>query len=148
MNITFDKLFSYWVFTWFILYYISVHYKIFPFIIPSPKFALYIAIIENLFMLFNLFLLNSNSIEYIKYMFQMLITKGIPLYLLGNLSVKIPQDIYSFFIVFSIYLLYLQYNETNVISVYEETTKSIIEGKNQTPLYKFIDSIYKYYVNK
>lgn len=148
MNITFDKLFSYWVFGWFILYYISVHYKIFPFIIPSPKFALHIAIIENTYMLFNLFLLNSNSIEYIKYMFQMLITKGIPLYLLGNLSVKIPQDIYSFFIVFSIYLLYLQYNETNVISVYEETKKSIIEGKNQTPLYKFIDSIYKYYVNK
>lgn len=132
MNITFDKLFSYWVFGWFILYYISVHYKIFPFIIPSPKLALHIAIIENLFMLFNLFLLNSNSIEYIKYMFQILITKGIPLYLLGNLSIKIPQDIYSFFIVFSIYLLYLQYNETNVISVYEETKKSIRRKKSNT----------------
>jgi hypothetical protein len=89
-----------------------------------------------------------NTVEYAKYMLQILITKGIPLYLLGKLPVKIPQDIYSFLIIFSIYLLYLQYNETNVISVYKETEKSIIEGKNETPLYKFIDSIYKYYINK
>jgi hypothetical protein len=68
-----------------------------------------------------------NTVEYAKYMLQILITKGIPLYLLGKLPVKIPQDIYSFLIIFSIYLLYLQYNETNVISVYKETEKSIIE---------------------
>jgi hypothetical protein len=148
MNITFDKLFSYWVFAWFIFYYISVHYKIFPFILPSPIIGLYVGFIENLFVFFILIQSKVNTVEYAKYMLQILITKGIPLYLLGKLPVKIPQDIYSFLIIFSIYLLYLQYNETNVISVYKETEKSIIEGKNETPLYKFIDSIYKYYINK
>jgi len=148
MNITFDKLFSYWIFTWFIIYYISIQYKIFPFSIPSPIIGLYIGFIENLYVFSILILSKANSLEWIKYILQILITKGIPLYLMKNLPLNIPQDIFMFFIVFGIYLLYLHYNQLNVFTLYKKTEESIIQGKNETPLYKLFDSIYNYYVKK
>ena len=46
----FDFAFSYWIFAWFIFYY----YKIVPY---SPKIWLIMAIIENLWLLFLMFLI-------------------------------------------------------------------------------------------
>lgn len=148
MDITFDKLFTYWVYAWFIIYYFTKYYHFLDFVkfkIPSPIIALYIGFVENLFTLISFIITKVDIIEWIKYIGQMSITKGLPIYFLRNERVKIPEDIYSFLFVFVIYLLYLQILGTNVVEVYKQTEISLTKGKNDTPMYKFINGLSHYF---
>ena len=146
MDITFDKLFTYWVFAWFIIYYFTkyimhdIKYKI-----HSPIIALYIGLIENLFTFISFVITKVDIIEWIKFAGQICITKGLPIYLLRNERVNIPEDIYSFLFVFVIYLIYLQILGTNIIEVYKQTEISLTKGKNDTPMYKFISGLSGYF---
>jgi hypothetical protein len=148
MEITFDKLFTYWTVVWFIIYYFTKYFHIFGDIkynIPSPIIALYIGLIENLCTFILFFINNVDFIEWIKFALQISITKGFPIYLLRNEPLKIPENIYSFLFVFIVYLLYLQILGTNIIDVYRQSKNSLIKGKHDTPMYKFINGLSGYF---
>lgn len=144
MQITFDKLFTYWVFVWFLVYYYSVHTKDVHVKIPSPIIGLYVGLVENLVVFISFITTNTQWIEWLKYIIIILFTKGLPIYLIRNQPVVWSQAIYSFFALFLVYLLYLQWLGTNVIEVYKETEKSLTQGKNNTPIYRLIDQISKF----
>jgi len=144
MQITFDKLFTYWVFTWFLVYYYSIHSVRFPLTIPSPIIGLYVGLVENLVVFISFITTNTNWIEWVKYIIIILFTKGLPIYLIYKESFVWSEAIYSFFVLFIMYLLYLQWLGTNVIEVYKETEKSLTQGKNNTPIYRLIDQISKF----
>lgn len=144
MQITFDKLFTYWVFAWFLVYYYSVHTKDVHVQIPSPIVGLYVGLVENLVVFISFITTNTHWIEWLKYIIIILFTKGLPIYLIRNQPVVWSQAIYSFLVLFILYLLYLQWLGTNVIEVYRETEKSLTQGKNNTPIYRLIDQISKF----
>lgn len=136
-----DKLFSYWALGWFLLYYVSkmLHSS---FIIPSPKLAIYVALFENMIEFISLTVTYLDIWKSLKFMIMMFFLKFIPLYLVRNVPIKIPKDIYILSGVFCVYVLYLHLIGTSLVEVYRETNKSLSEGKNDTPFYKFIDWIY------
>lgn len=143
MQITFDKLFTYWVFGWFLVYYYSVHHTGIPVKIPSPIIGLYVGLVENLFVFVSFITTNRNWIEWVKYIMIILFTKALPIYLIRNEPYVLSHTVYAFLLLFMVYLLYLQWLGTNVIEVYKETEKSLTEGRNDTPMYRWIEWISK-----
>ena len=143
MQITFDKLFTYWVFGWFLIYYYSVHVKEVPVKIPSPIIGLYVGLVENLFVFISFITTNTNWIEWVKYIMIILFTKALPIYLIRNETYVLSHAVYAFLILLVVYLIYLQWIGTNVIEVYKETEKSLTEGRNDTPMYRWIEWISK-----
>lgn len=142
MKITFDKLFTYWVFAWFLIYYYSIHYSVHV-IIPSPIIGLYVGLVENLVVFISFITTSTNWIEWVKYIMIILFTKGLPIYLIYKEPFVWSQAMYSFLLLFIVYLVYLQWLGTSVIEVYKETEKSLTQGKNNTPIYRLIDQISK-----
>jgi hypothetical protein len=72
-----------------------------------------------------------------------LFTKALPIYLIRNESYVFSDAVYAFLVLLVVYLIYLQWIGTNVIEVYRETEKSLTEGRNDTPMYRWIEWISK-----
>lgn len=141
MGITPDKLFSYWAFTWFIIYYFGNKYieKYTGYKVPSPKLALHLALYENIIELFSLITVNLNGWLITKFIIMILFIKVLPLYLIWGIKLEYPRDIYNLIGIFLVYVAYLHVIGTSLIEVYKTTNKSLAEGKNDTPFYRFID---------
>lgn len=137
-----DYLFSYWVLTWFLIYYF---FPIPPFFkkYANPLLALCFALVENIlqFVYFLYFHLNIWIIIY--FLSMMLFVKVLPIYLLSPHNIIWRNDIFVLFFVFSIYNFYLFLNGTNVIDIYRTTIKSIQNGENKTPLFYLFSLIAK-----
>ena len=141
MFITPDKFFSYWALTWFIIYYFGNTYleKYTGYKISSPKLALHLALYENIIELISLISVNLNVWLITKFILLILIIKVLPLYLIWDVKLVLPKDIYILIGVFIVYVIYLHLIGTSILEVYKATNKSLAEGKNDTPFYKFID---------
>jgi hypothetical protein len=143
-----DFYFSYWIFTWFILYYfitktdlpINTHYKkwiyehlntIFPLILLS--FMCFIILIYILF-------LNLGAFICIRYFFMISFYKFIPVYLLRKHPFHLVYSVISFSLLFIIYLIYLQLHNENLISIYKKTLQSF-HNKNKSYSYAFIFAV-------
>lgn len=142
MNIDWDKLFSYWIFCWFIIYYFGNKYlqKYGGFRVSSPKLSLYIAFFYNLIELFSFITVNLNWWLVLKFITMILFVKLLPIYLLRNDKIE-TKDIFILMIVVLGYIIYLDMRGTSLFEVYKQVNKSLAEGKNDTPLYRFIDWI-------
>ena len=135
-----DFMFSYWIFTWFLLYYIiqittaKTDYISFKEHL-NPKLSLIFALIENI-MLF-VFLVIKNTKLYILCMFIVTTTifKIIPIYLVYGHTIKLPNDLLSFAGLFLIYNVYLLFWRTNVYEVTQKTAASLSSGKTYTPFF-------------
>ena len=109
-SITFDQLFSTWVFIWFLFYY----FKLIPY---SPKFWLFFitvyATVSILYMV-HLYLLPT-------YIFMItvlaIISKILPIYLIKN-DKMIIKDILFGFLLGIIYLVWLYYTNEDVFAIY------------------------------
>jgi hypothetical protein len=143
MGITWDKLFSYWAFSWFIIYYFGNKYleKYTGVKIPSPKLALHLALYENIIELISLITVNLNGWLITKYSLMILFVKVLPLYLIWDVKLEYPRDIYILIGVFIVYVAYLNLIGTSLLEVYKTTNKSLAEGKNDTPFFRFLDWI-------
>ena len=138
--IRFDFLFSYWIIAWFLLYYFIDPTTSFGKIFQkygNPKLAFYLALIENIVTLLWIILV-SNWIIVIKYICMIFIVKILPLYLIWNKPIRLPNDLYVFLGAFAIYNLYLYANDESLISIYRRTFTSIMNRDNKTPLFGFI----------
>lgn len=147
MNITWDLLFSYWLFYWFLIYYTLINITnngtMFNFIktFANPIIGLCIASIENMFTLIALIYKNNSLESTIKYLFAIVLFKIIPIYLIKQYSVNIFYSFISFLILFITYLIYVKMNNQNIVYIYQTTFESILTDKNDTPFYKIISKI-------
>jgi hypothetical protein len=146
-NIRFDYIFSFWVFAWFLIYYFTVskNSKIGIFIKTycNPSIALYFAFIENILTFIVLLVFQNTIWTAFKFLIMMISIKIIPIYLLRNEKLNPIHGLLSLGILFSIYNIYLFMNDTNIYDVYSRTIYSLIEGKNETPLFHLVDVIMK-----
>ena len=134
-----DFLFSYWIFLWFLLYYSAAaaapHPSVAkPFLWINPKFALYIALIENIINFIIIFKYLTFDI-FFKYIAMLLCVKVLPIYLLYDTKTHFFRDIIGTAAIFMIYLAWLNYNNTTLWEVYSRTFQSITRGENNTPFF-------------
>lgn len=121
-----DHLFSNWIIVWYIIF-------IFNFTKYNPKFALIVAIVQNLIGL--IYKLLSDSI-YNAFILALIIffVKLIPLYTIIHTKIKI-KDIHFTIFLFILYNVWLYINRTNLYEI-------IIELKNNNgPLFLFTVSM-------
>jgi len=105
-----DYIFSYWVFTWYILYILQL-------VQNSPKFALLLGIIENTLAMFTMVYMNTKVRYTVFFIIINLFLKVAPL--LSIINDKITQkDIYTTIMIFVIYNIWLFLNGTNFVTIY------------------------------
>lgn len=143
MLLRIDLVFSYWIFAWYLLYI----YR-FPFFITnySPKFAIGLGIIENIFTF--LFMLYFGSSYQTLFLFILINTciKLIPFYTLRNEPI-LEKDIYATIGLFIIYACWVYINGQSVIEYQNKILHSLAQNKNETPLMYILDKIKKIKTN-
>lgn len=141
--IRFDFLFSYWIIIWFLVFYfipVNTTGAISKWIRSNmnPALAFRIAVAENIIVLGWLVIQSLEIWTFVKYMVMMTTLKIIPLYLLRKEKIHWVHDSLVFVLFFGLYNAYLWWNDTNIYEIYERTFVSIKEGKNQTPMFMFL----------
>ena len=99
----FDFVFSYWIFTWYLLYEFRVTTY-------NPKIALVVSILENIILFSIMFYMNQSWIHLITFIFINTVIKFIPLWRLRNTSYR-WKDVYAFIVLFMIYVGWLYVND-------------------------------------
>ena len=139
MTIRIDFVFSYWIFAWFLLYY----FKITSY---NPFFALIIASIENICLLFLMIYYKVNISHIIQFIIINFFIKMLPLIYLWKSKI-ILRDIIATFIFFLFYLLWLKINnQKDIFQAQKDIYNSLIHGKSETPFMAFIENLRKYIV--
>jgi len=118
--VTPDKILSYWILLWYILF-------IFKIIYINPKFILIVGLFENLMLLF-LILDIADTINIFYFLIIIFITKIIPILTLWNCKIKLVDIYYTIGIV-CVYVIWLYV--TN--SIYNPITKFTNSIKNNKP---------------
>jgi hypothetical protein len=136
-----DLLFSYWIFTWALIYFfILVFFKegkggewraFTPYFIRNfnPFFVFVFAIFENILMLFFMIYKRVDFTILVLFCTMLFFAKIIPVVLLSFAPINGVSNILSILVVFIVYNLYLLLNGTNVFNVYVESYNAIIEEK-------------------
>jgi hypothetical protein len=130
-----DYIFSYWIFTWFLLF------LIFPTKVPSPLLAFIIAFIINVGEVLYLVTLNVPKLRILIYLLQIVIAKMIPIgiiYYYFNKKNSLSNDVSIMFGLFIIYNIYLYINKTNFLKINRDIVESIEKGNNNTPFFYLI----------
>ena len=102
-----DFIFSYWIFLWYIFYMFNITSF-------SPKFAILLGIIENIFTLIIIYKVGINTIYFI---IMALLLKVIPLYTIRKDTIR-AQDVQFTFGLFIVYLIWCSINRFNIIDVF------------------------------
>jgi len=123
------NIFSYWIFTWFILYY-------FNFTKLNPLFLLILGLFSNLIALI-LLLLYKNYYKALLFIIVNTIIKIIPIYLIRNSKIKLLDIIFS--IVFGvIFLLYLYFNKYSIKNLIDDPSNKSINTPFSYLIHKLI----------
>ena len=109
-NITFDQLFSTWIFIWFVFYY----FKLVPY---SPKFWLFFITVYAIASIFYMIHLKLIPTYILMITVLAIISKILPIYLVKN-DKMIIKDILFGFLLGIIYLLWLYYTNEDVFTIY------------------------------
>lgn len=99
----------------------------------NPIFALIIGSISSIFTFIYMITVKLDGILLLQYMSMVVLTKFLPIYLLRHSYIDWKQSIFSFIILFIIYLFYLYWNGETLYSIYERTI-SIESGYHKTPI--------------
>lgn len=109
----------------------------------NPKFALYIALFENITIIIWLFVNNASVSVLVKYIVMIMIFKVTPLFLVIDDVVKMPYDIIPLSVLFLIYIIFLYaYNETPY-KIYKVSNDFLFKGENKTPFFETTQWIYE-----
>jgi hypothetical protein len=127
-----DFYISYWIFTWFILYFfitkfdlpINNHYKKWIYEYLNPIFPLILLSLMCFIILIYILFLNLGVFICIKYLFSISFYKFIPVYLLRKHPFNLFYSVISFSLLFIIYLMYLKLHNENLISIYKKSLQS------------------------
>lgn len=140
-----DFIFSYWIFVWFLIYFVS---NLFfnKNIIPSPLLQMYFGFFVSLYGFFYLLFENSNTLSLIKFLVMLTVIKTIPLlttiFLSGTYKINLNYDLKKLSILLLIYFVYLVFWNVNVFDVYNYEGISIINNDNKTPFFYILSKIH------
>ena len=138
-----DFIFSYWIFVWVLIYFIS-NILLNKNIIPSPLLAIYIGFFVSLYGLS--YLVSTISNNSIKFLVMLIVIKAIPLlitiYLSGTYKINWKYDLKKILILLLIYFVYLVCWNVNVFDVYNYEGISIINNDNKTPFFYILSKLY------
>lgn len=129
-----DFIFSYWIFLWYLLYFFKI------ITIASPKFALILALIENLYLLYLMFNYNTKLKLRLAFVILMFIIKIIPLYTIWNDEID-NKNINITIIIFTSYLFWMLLNNETLQNFIYQTKELIIYNKNNIPGMIFIEDL-------
>jgi len=132
----FDLLFSYWIFTWFVLYY-------FKFIKYSPKFAFILGLIENVAILFIMIYHKVTIASLVEFTFIFSIFKLLPLYILRKDAIRVTDVIFTL-LLFNLYLVWLLINGEDFYHSTKHVIHSLVYHKDDTPIMFIIKTLEKY----
>lgn len=121
----FDFVFSYWLFVWYLLYMLKI-------VSYNPKWALMIALIENIFVVTLMIFYKNSFINIFLFCFINIFIKILPLWSLRKTKYEI-NGIYSLIILFCIYLLWLKINNFDIIKNTNEWFKCIKKDNEPGP---------------
>jgi hypothetical protein len=124
--ISFDELFSTWIFGWYILYIVGM-------IQYSPKYWFIIALVTILILAFSIKLKMSIIVVGIFGIF----LKGIPLYTIRNDPCKLCDILFGIML-FIMYLIWLQYKNVDPIDIY-----TVRICNEQGPITTFIMNVFQ-----
>ena len=135
--ISFDLIFSYWIFIWFLFYYFKI-------IKYNPYLLLILALLSNIYSFFMLI----NYKNYYKatlFLIVNLLIKALPIYLLKDTKIR-KKDIYFSIIYILAYIFYVYLRGYKLNQIYY---KEGLKSKNiDTPFMYLIDSFIRYIKNK
>jgi len=129
----FDLVFSYWIYIWYLLYALKyVNY--------SPKFPLIIGLIDNIIMLILMLSYGTSSNTIMYFIIINTFIKLLPLYYLRKETIR-WRDIYFTFILFILFIIWLNINEQSLVGNLKLMHDSLISGNNKTPFLSLLDKI-------
>jgi signal transduction histidine kinase len=128
-----DLVFSYWIYIWFVLY-------IFKYTSYSPKFALTLGVLDNIVLLFLMFIWGTSVKTIIWFVIINTLIKVVPLYYLRSEPYKI-KDIYFTAGLFFIYIIWLHINNQSLVGNIKIIHNSLLYGKNETPFMNLLSKI-------
>ena len=131
-----DFVFSYWIFTWYLLYIFGI-IKTY-----NPKFAIILGIIENACMLFLLFYYNTKFHLILLFIIVVTLQKIIPIYTIWNDKIQ-NKDIIATFILFIIYLFWYRINNKKFSNIIKPIKDLILHNKNTFPGMVIFQKIFK-----
>jgi hypothetical protein len=134
-----DLIFSYWIFTWFLLYYFRI-------IKYNPKLALIIALIENIFLFMLMIIYKVSILNLISFIIVNFFIKILPLYYLWNTKIIVIKDVFHIIILFIIYLIWCFINKTSIIDYQLSIVQSLLNNKSETPFLYLIKKINNFYI--
>ena len=134
-----DLVFSYWIYTWYILY-------AFKFTSYSPKFALILGLIDNIVMLVLMLLYGTSRRTIFYFIIINTLIKVVPLYYLSAEKIKI-SDIYFTGGLFVAFVLWLHLNSQNLVGNMKLVHDSLVYGKDETPFMALLKKVFKNYKN-
>lgn len=120
-----DFIFSYWIFTWYILYE-------FRMVSYNPKGALLIGLVENLILLG--IMIYYSYVYILEFCIINLFIKILPLWRLSNTSYYV-KDIYATLVLFFIYLIWVYFHQRNlnIVNIVETQLHHIQNNKPMGP---------------
>ena len=130
-----DLVFSYWIYIWFLLY-------IYNYIPYSPKFALTLGLLDNIVMLFLMFVWKTSIKTIIWFLFINTLIKVLPLYYLRKEDYEL-KDIYFTAGLFLVFVGWLHINSQSLVGNIKVIHNSLLYGKNETPIMNLLSKIEK-----
>jgi hypothetical protein len=138
MLLRIDLVFSYWIFAWYLLYI----YR-FPVVTNySPKFAIGLGIVENIFTFLFMFYFGSSNNTLLMFVIINTFIKLLPFYTLRNETIQM-NDIYASIILFFIYAVWVYINGESVIEYQNKILNSLAQNKHETPFMYFLKLLKK-----
>jgi len=129
VNERFDFVFSWWIFTWYLLYELKV-------IKYNPKLAVFLGLMENIIVIMVMLFYKNSVLQILLFTTIITFIKVIPLYTLKNTPYH-RKDTYFFIFLFLLYLLWLFYNKVNLYNL--KIIEKIKQDKPFAPLVIFIN---------
>lgn len=146
-----DKLFSFWIFFWFLLYYVFCkNNKKYDWL--NPKLALWLGLFVNIGVLFFVFVSSLfyeiNVFNTFSFFLQIILFKYIPILMLNNTrKIKWVKDFFVTFIIFCVYLIYLYVFDVKIIKILNLWKLQFYQNKNNnhivTPFNYFLQQLFQ-----
>ena len=132
-NIRPDYLLSYWVFAWYLLYMTGL-------VAQNPKFAILLALIENLFVLITMVYLKVRPKKIIYFAIMIVLIKVIPLWTVLKHKIEL-RDINATFGLVLMYIGWIVWDE-KIDQLYEAYSQ-MLSNTIQTPGMLLLDKLFR-----
>lgn len=127
-----DYIFSYWIFAWYLLY-------IFGLVPQNPKFAIYVGIFENAFVLLSMIWMKINLKKILYFATMILLIKVLPLWTIRHTKIK-EKDVYATLGLLLMYVGWIIWDDK--VTALADSYNQMVDNKIQTPGMIFLSKLF------